>query len=201
MTEESHVPAIGAGPDETTRAREYLTTTLGLVDPTAAAETTSAAAPRLPELAGARGVLLDNTKGNAGPLLRHVGDLLENTYGVRPFEMARKLVYSRPADPSLLDELAGQYAFVVTGVGACGSCTSGCVRDTVDLEARGVPTVAIHTQVFTDSALAHGAAFGRPDLRFAEVEHPIAAVSDDELHRRAVAIVDRVAALLVGDPE
>jgi hypothetical protein len=112
--------------------------------------------------------------------------------------VTRKLVYSRPAEPELLDELAQGYEFVVTGVGACGSCTSGCVRDTVDLEARGIPTVAIHTEVFMNSAIAHTAAFGRPDLRFVSVEHPIAAVSDDELRKRAIAIVDSVADLLTG---
>lgn len=184
--------------DERASAAQYLTDELGLIDPTAEAESTSTAARRLPTLAGARGVLLDNTKGNAGPLLRHVGDLLVQKYGVQPFEVARKLVYSRPADPSLLDELARDYEFVVTGVGACGSCTSGCVRDAVELEARGIPTVAIHTEVFMNSAIAHTAAFGRPDLQFVAVEHPIAAVSDDELQRRATALVDSVAAILVG---
>lgn len=171
---------------------------LGFVDPTAAAERSGAGAKRLPTLRGARGVLLDNTKGNAGPLLGHVGRLLEERYGVEAMPVSRKLVYSRPAEPELLDELAQGYEFVVTGVGACGSCTSGCVRDAVDLEGRGIPTVAIHTEVFMNSAIAHTAAFGRPDLRFVSVEHPIAAVSDDELRRRADAIVDSVADLLTG---
>jgi hypothetical protein len=185
---------------EKDRAARYLIDALGMVDPTATATAAAegAAAPRLAALAGAHGVLLDNTKGNAGPLLRHVGDLLEKKYGVRPMEMVRKLVYSRPAEPSLLDELACEYEFVLTGVGACGSCTSGVVRDTVELEARGIPTAAIHTEVFTNSALAHSAAFGRPDLRFVEVEHPIAAVSDAELQRRALALVDAVADVLIG---
>jgi hypothetical protein len=191
------VRALGA--DERSSAARYLVEDLSLVDPTSEAEsTTSNAAPRLLTLAGARGVLLDNTKGNAGPLLKHVGHLLEQQYGVQPFDMARKLVYSRPADPALLDELARDSEFVVTGVGACGSCTSGCVRDAVELESRGVPTVAIHTEVFMNSAIAHSAAFGRPDLQFVAVEHPIAAVSDDELKCRATALVNSVAAILVG---
>ncbi|WP_216902361.1 UGSC family (seleno)protein [Nocardia alni] len=190
---------------EQSSAAKYLVETLGLVDPTvnavavAESKLEGTAAPRLSALVGARGVLLDNTKGNAGPLLRHVGDLLEQKYGVQSLRMARKLVYSRPADPALLDELARDYEFVVTGVGACGSCTSGCVRDAVDLEARGIPTVAIHTTVFMNSAIAHRGAFGRPDLQFVPVEHPIAAVSDAELERRAVALVDDVAAILIGD--
>ncbi|MFD6061183.1 UGSC family (seleno)protein [Rhodococcus wratislaviensis] len=185
-------------------ATQYLVEKLGLVDPTvnaadaARSKPNGAAAPRLAALTGARGVLLDNTKGNAGPLLRHVGDLLETKYGVRPLTMERKIVYSRPADPAQLDELARDYEFVVTGVGACGSCTSGCVRDAVDLEARGIPTVAIHTTVFMNSAIAHRGAFGRPDLQFVPVEHPIAAVSDAELERRAIALVDDVATILIG---
>jgi hypothetical protein len=174
---------------------------LGLVDPTGGSDQTAAAARRLGTLQGARGVLLDNTKGNAGPLLRHVGNLLEERYGVKELPMSRKLVYSRPADPELLADLAGTYEFVVTGVGACGSCTSGCVRDAVDLEALGVPTVAIHTEVFMNSAVAHTAAFGRPDLQFVSVEHPIAAIPDDELKKRAEVLVDSVANLLTGDSQ
>jgi hypothetical protein len=195
----STLSPVKADQDEKARAVAILTSSFGLIDPTATAERSGSAAPRLPELVGARGVLLDNTKGNAGPLLRHVGNLLEERFGVRPFEMTRKLVYSRPADPSLLDDLAGKYEFVVTGVGACGSCTSGVVRDTVELEARGIPTVAIHTSVFMNSAIAHAKAFGRPDLRFVEVEHPIAAISDEELRQRAVKFVNSVAAVLVGE--
>jgi hypothetical protein len=174
---------------------------LGLVDPTGGSDQTAAAARRLGTLQGARGVLLDNTKGNAGPLLRHVGNLLEERYGVKELPMSRKLVYSRPADPELLADLAATYEFVVTGVGACGSCTSGCVRDAVDLEALGIPTVAIHTEVFMNSAIAHTVAFGRPDLQFVSVEHPIAAIPDDELKKRAEVLVDSVANLLTGDSQ
>ncbi|GII30246.1 hypothetical protein Pmi06nite_36880 [Planotetraspora mira] len=195
----SNLCPVKADQDEKARAAAILTSSFGLIDPTATAKGSGTVAPRLPELAGARGVLLDNTKGNAGPLLRHVGNMLEEHYGVRPFEMARKLVYSRPADASLLDDLASQYEFVVTGVGACGSCTSGCVHDAVALETRGIPTVAIHTSVFMNSAIAHAKAFGRSDLQFVEVEHPIAAISDDELRQRAAKIVDSVAAALVGE--
>jgi hypothetical protein len=61
-----------------------------------------------------------------------------------------------------------------------------------------IATVAIHTEVFMNSAIAHSAAFGRPDLQFVAVEHPIAAVTDGELKRRATALVDSVAAILVG---
>jgi hypothetical protein len=189
---------ISAKPKQRDEASEYLLA-LGLVDPIAQSAGKAAPAPRVADLSSARGVLLDNTKGNAGPLLRHVGDLLESQYGARPFQMARKLVYSRPADIELIDELAAEYDYVVTGVGACGSCTSGCVRDTVELEARATPTVAICTSVFMSSAAAHATAFGRPDLEFVEVEHPIAAISDDELKSRAEALVASVAAVLKGE--
>ena len=169
---------------------------LGLVNPIGIAKHQLGAAPRLAKLQGARGGLLDNTKGNAGPLLTHVGNLLRDRYGVKEVSIHRKLVYSRPADPALLDLLAKNYDFVVTGVGACGSCTSACVRDAVDLEARGIPTVAIHTEVFMNSGAAHALAFGRADFEFVSVRHPIAAIPDAELRERAEEIVDSVARLL-----
>jgi len=90
---------------------------LGLVNPIGIAKHQLGAAPRLAKLQGARGGLLDNTKGNAGPLLTHVGNLLRDRYGVKEVSIHRKLVYSRPADPALLDLLAKNYDFVVTGVG------------------------------------------------------------------------------------
>ena len=66
------------------------------------------------------------------------------------------------------------------------------VHDAVELEARGIPTVAIHTEVFMNSAAAHAAAYGRPDYRSVAVRHPIAGLSPEEVHVSADLIVDNI---------
>lgn len=72
------------------------------------------------------------------------------------------------------------------------------VHDSVELESRGIPTVAIHTEAFINSAVAHGLAFGRPDYQFAAVRHPIAGLAPDEVKERAEEVVDDIVDVLTG---
>ena len=90
---------------------------MGLVDPTHRPSGQRRAAPRLETLAGTRAALLDNRKGNADRLLDRIGELLRERYGVAKAERVQKYVYSRRAEPALLDQLAREYDFVVTAVG------------------------------------------------------------------------------------
>ena len=90
---------------------------LGLVDPTHQPSGRRRPATRLDSLAGKRAGLLDNHKGNADRLLARIGELLRERYGVAQVERVQKYVYSRRAEPALLDRLAAEYDFVVTAVG------------------------------------------------------------------------------------
>ena len=90
---------------------------LGLVDPTHRPSGDRRLAPRLESLSGARGALLDNRKGNADRLLEHLGGLLRERYGVAEVQQVEKFIYSRRAEPDLLERLANDYDFVVTAVG------------------------------------------------------------------------------------
>jgi hypothetical protein len=90
---------------------------LGLVDPTDAAPTDAKTlAPRLGSLAGARVALLENRKPNARELLCEIGVLLSERGGAVTSEVRSKFIYSRPAAPDIVDELA-QYDAVVTAIG------------------------------------------------------------------------------------
>ncbi len=60
------------------------------------------------------------------------------------------------------------------------------MHDTVDLEARGVPSVFVATVAFIDGAVAQARALGA-DPAAVYVEHPIQDRSDEEM----VAIADR----------
>jgi hypothetical protein len=73
------------------------------------------------------------------------------------------------------------------------------VHDTVDLEARGVPSVFVATVEFTDGAVAQARALGA-DPAAVYVEHPIQDRSDAEMRAIADAAAEQVLANLVSSP-
>ena len=90
---------------------------MDLVDPTHVATTQHRTAPRLAGLEGKRAALLDNRKGNADRLLDRIGELLVANHGVASVERVNKFIYSRRAEPELLDQIAADYDFVIAAVG------------------------------------------------------------------------------------
>ncbi|MCE2500106.1 MAG: hypothetical protein J4G13_04505 [Dehalococcoidia bacterium] len=90
---------------------------LGLVDPTDRQEEPERrpAAP-LETLEGLRGGFLDNRKGNADVILDAIRERLADQYGMMQSLVRSKWVFSAPAAPEIIDELA-ECDFVVTAVG------------------------------------------------------------------------------------
>lgn len=102
-----------------TATKPSLIERLDLVDPTYdVPEAGKRRAPRLDGLAGKRAGFLDNRKDNADVILKRVAERLEAEYGVQTALYRTKHVYSRRADPAMLDELTANCDFVVTSVGA-----------------------------------------------------------------------------------
>jgi hypothetical protein len=69
----------------------------------------------------------------------------------------------------------------------------------VELENAGVPTVLLCTTPFLAIAKAMGSGAGRARLRVVEIEHPLGAISRDDVARRAASAVDRVEQVLRGE--
>ncbi len=92
-------------------------TALGLIDPTDRQEEPErrGTAP-LETLEGLRGGFLDNRKGNADVILDAIRRRLADDYGMTDALVRSKWVFSAPAAPEIIDELA-QCDFVVTAVG------------------------------------------------------------------------------------
>ena len=90
---------------------------LGLIDPTDRQEEPErrGTAP-LETLDGLRGGFLDNRKGNADVILDAIRQRLAADYGMADALVRSKWVFSAPAAPDIIDELA-QCDFVVTAVG------------------------------------------------------------------------------------
>lgn len=90
---------------------------LGLVDPTDRQEEPERRpATPLETLDGLTGGFLDNRKGNADVILEAIRQRLLDGYGVSDSVVRSKWVFSAPAAPEIIDELA-QCDFVVTAVG------------------------------------------------------------------------------------
>jgi len=73
--------------------------------------------PRLPALAGIRLGVLDNTKWNAGALLRRTVARLQEGHALAAVRTYEKASFSRPADDTLIRRIAEEVDAVVTAIG------------------------------------------------------------------------------------
>jgi hypothetical protein len=87
-------------------------------DPRGIVEATALdAATRATSLAGKRLAILDNTKWNAGKLLRKLQDGLLADAGLAKINYYRKHSFSMNASTELLDEIAANNDLVITAIG------------------------------------------------------------------------------------
>ena len=75
------------------------------------------AAARVPSLKGLRVAVLDNTKWNAGKLLRGLQEQLTADTGLSAINYYRKHSFSMNAAPELLNEIAANNDLVITAIG------------------------------------------------------------------------------------
>jgi hypothetical protein len=76
-----------------------------------------APAPRPATLDGLRLGILDNTKWNAGRLLRQTSALLGERARLAAVNYYRKESFAKPADPALLAQIAADNDIVLTAIG------------------------------------------------------------------------------------
>jgi hypothetical protein len=93
-------------------------TTIPVYDPRGVVEAAPlATSPRVKSLAGLRLGLLDNTKWNAGKLLRGVRDRLARKHAFAAVNYYRKESFAAAAAPELLAEIAANNDIVLTAIG------------------------------------------------------------------------------------
>jgi len=91
---------------------------LGLLDPTdQEVLERRTLAPRLADIRGKVGGFLDNCKQHASILLAHIAERLSAEYGMAEAVHHTKFIYSRLAEPAIIDELAERCDFVVAAIG------------------------------------------------------------------------------------
>jgi hypothetical protein len=76
-----------------------------------------APAPRVAGLAGLRLGILDNTKWNAGRLLRKTASRLDERFGFAAVNYYRKESFAKAADPALISAIAADNDIVLTAIG------------------------------------------------------------------------------------
>jgi hypothetical protein len=74
-------------------------------------------APRVATLGGLRVGVLDNTKWNAGRLLRDTAAWLDKQYSFAAVTHYRKESFSKVADPALVARIAAETDIVLTAIG------------------------------------------------------------------------------------
>jgi hypothetical protein len=74
------------------------------------------------------------------------------------------------------------------------------VLDAISFEKRGIPAVAVVTAPFLATGRAMAELHGMPDYPFVVVPHPFGSLTAEEVQSRADDAVDRIEALLLGQP-
>ncbi len=134
--------------------------------------------------------LVDNTKPGSDIILA----TLKKVLGHRLYIDVKK-----PAGaPATLNQLkrAASAELTILALADCGSCTSWVVLDAIRLEEMGVPTICIVSEHFTPFARELSSTYGLDDLRFLEIEHPIAGLSNDEVEEKTMKIIPTLKYLL-----
>jgi hypothetical protein len=90
---------------------------LGLLDPPTRRCCNDARSPHGLQLYGKVGGFLDNRKQNANVVLEHVAARLGSEYGMAEALYRAKFIYSRLAEPVIIDEMAERCDFVIAAIG------------------------------------------------------------------------------------
>ncbi len=72
------------------------------------------------------------------------------------------------------------------------------MHDGIEMERIGIPTAAIITHVFNNTAKAMTRMMGVPEYEYIVAEHPISSLTDDECRTRAKELVAEVERILLG---
>ena len=73
------------------------------------------------------------------------------------------------------------------------------MHDTVNLERRGTPTVAVGTTPFTDEAIEQASALGMPAYRLLEVPHPVQPLPSSRVADFADDVTEEIVRRLTDD--
>jgi len=156
-------------------------------------------AGRIGKLSGLRLGVLDNSKWNANKLLRGAIEALGKEIDFSEVHYYVKHSFSKDAAPELIEKIVEENDIVLTAIGDCGSCTSGCLRDAIALEQRGVPTAVIVTTEFVKETVLTRQALGMTELEPVIISHPVSSITMEEVAQRVAQIFTQAQAVWTGE--
>lgn len=164
------------------------------VAPTSSASVTPA--PRPTTLDGKAIGLYWNYKQGGDVALARVEELLRRRFPAARFvrcdgELGMVMKHMTTAQA---DQLGAELDAVVGTTSDCGSCTAWLVRDMIELEKRGVPSVSYTSDAFVHDAFQSAKAFGMHSLRIARVPLPLTNQSPDAVCRMVDDSIEQVVA-------
>lgn len=155
--------------------------------------------PRAGNFEGLTLGLVGNWKPNADVLLNEVGRLL-GAYGIKEVILREKYSCSVPAPIPMLDEIAEKCDLALTAMGDCGSCTTWCINDAVELERRGIPALSFVATPFMVLAKYELESLGI-DLAIGEVaRYPFGGLDKPAVHEQAALVLPQVVEQLTSSP-
>jgi hypothetical protein len=140
------------------------------------------AAPRLDGLDGKTIYLVDCRFDDSVELLKQVqGWFAEHMPSVNTRIISLSATYQHD-DPKTWEEIKANGDAAIVGVGHCSTCAPGVATHSITLETRyGVPTVALHTDMFDRVVQSVTKMAGLPEARRVFVPQPVMGKSTDEL--------------------
>ena len=99
-------------------------------------------------------------------------------------------------DRKHIEELANTVECAIVGLGTCGSCTTFTIKDSVVIEQKGKPVVAIVTEEFEVHGRNVATHLGHGDLKILVLPYPLEARPEAELRAIADNFYPQVLALL-----
>lgn len=152
------------------------------------------AAPRVGDLHRKRIGLYWNMKAGGDVALARTKELLQQRYPTASFAQYRGSVgwMMRHVTPGDVQKIGEECDAVIGTTADCGSCTSWLIRDLIEFEKRGVPTVGFVASQFVSDARHSASSFGIRDLALAIVPLPFTNQSESEIRGNVDENIDVV---------
>ncbi len=145
--------------------------------------------------------LVSNGKANATELLEAVAlELSALLPGLQATVYRKPSVSVAPTDEDLAEIIATADA-AVAAIGDCGSCSSRTMRDAIELEWSGIPSVAIVADALLSPVNFMRQLSGMPDYPYCVTAFPVGNLNAAELAARAQVLAPQIVDLLFDRPE
>jgi hypothetical protein len=144
--------------------------------------------------------VLANGLGDSEVFFDRLLERLTETDGLAATTKVVKGSVAVPASPEQWADFTDRAAVAVTGFGGCGSCSTRSIRDALELEKIGIPSVCIVHEALVSAVQALAKYVGAPDYPIVTVGYPHDPTghwSKDEAFELAESVLDAVRERLV----